>query len=363
MVLLAVNPDSQQRREAMFKNNKLRLLMTLVGFQRLGLDEDVNASWIIPSSVESSRLSEALESIKRYEAEALVLEDGRTAEDYIRRKTTARPRGDQEGASADDDNSEGDDDFQFPSGGPTTRKSDALEELKAARRRKRRDAGEDLSDTEREARRKARQEKNARMQRKVKSDLFVHGSDDEDNEERDKEFFAKEEERRRAQGRKVLEALTQDDLDGEDDVLDPDSNVDMGETNKKRRSTGRAAITQKQKRRKTVRGSLDENGIIPSPASDSSSPQTHLTEEEQDEPSDTPLSSPHPHLVSNSGVSQRRSASPFDPLVGEAKSRVRGSHKPTNNPSSEDDGDGDDQPMAIRKPRMRAGFVIDSDSE
>lgn len=353
----------------MFKNNKLRLLMTLVWFQRLGLDDDMDVSWIIPSSVTSTQLSEALESIKRYEATPPVFEGGQTAEDFIRRKPTARPR-----VAHDDDDSdegaasEGDGDFQFPAGGPTIRKSDALEELTASRRRKRKD-GEALTDAEREARRKARQENNAKMQRKIKSALYVHDSDDEDNEERDRDFFAREEERRRNQGQRLLEALSNDPTLDEMDPEPSNSHVRKGQGKKKRGSKAQAVPATKQKRRKTSHSTSDEiDEDMPDPASDVSSPETPLSGDEENEPSDTPISSPHQHQSSGGVSSQRRSISPLPIGELEEDPQIRRflANKASNARQEMDgDGDGDDQPVAlpIRRARTRGGFVIDSDSE
>lgn len=36
-------PDTSERRTAMFKDNKLRLLITLAGFERLGLEDELGA--------------------------------------------------------------------------------------------------------------------------------------------------------------------------------------------------------------------------------------------------------------------------------------------------------------------------------
>ena len=61
-----VKPDNDERRIAMFKDNKLRLLMTLVGFERLGLDDEPDATWIVPSTLASIALQETHALIEKH---------------------------------------------------------------------------------------------------------------------------------------------------------------------------------------------------------------------------------------------------------------------------------------------------------
>jgi hypothetical protein len=51
----------------MFKDNKLRLLMTLVGFSRLGEHHDPDATWVVPSSLTSTQLQESIDLIRKFE--------------------------------------------------------------------------------------------------------------------------------------------------------------------------------------------------------------------------------------------------------------------------------------------------------
>lgn len=345
----------------MFKNNKLRLLMSLVGCQRTGADDDVDAAWRIPSSITANELQQDIESIRKYQVNSPLLEDGQTADDFIQRKSSAQSRRiTREGITDGNETSEGEEDFDFPAGGPTIRRSSALEELKNKRRRKRKEVDEALSDTEREVIRDARREANAKKQKKIKSDLLVHDSDDEDNEERDREFFAKEEERRNIQQKKVMELLGQgESRDTEMTLDDSDGDLDMrriGE--KKRTSVGRADMIRKRQKR-SFETSREEDSILSSTADDLSSDNL-LSEEE--ELTDTPISSPRLHPTKIVGSKEGASASSLGIPVRTITSGDLVGHSGSIDRADGDDG-GDDEPVALRKRRTRGGFVIESDSE
>ena len=223
---IILNPGTPERASAMFKDAKLRLLLTLAGFERLGIDDEPGATWILASELTARDLHETHDCIDRHRRDPIMQygedEDRVNAEDLLRRKPSARPQ-----KAEYDDDSEGDgigpigeeEDFLFPAGGPVdakTRKKDALAELKKKRRKRRRMPASDddeeerqiegLDDATRERRRKARLEADLEKRRKIKSTEFV-GDSDEDDSDADREFFRKEEERRRGQAGKVLEAL------------------------------------------------------------------------------------------------------------------------------------------------------------
>ncbi|MCJ1428586.1 Topoisomerase 1-associated factor 1 [Sticta canariensis] len=215
---IIVSPDNEERRIAMFKDNKLRLLMTLAGFERLGIDDEPSTTWLIPSALSARDLSETQEIIERHRNNPTMEygdEDPKTAEEMLRRAPTVRKR-----AEYDDDDSEDggilsndEEDFLFRAGGPTetNKKSAALARLKKKRRNRRTvasgdDVG-DISDDTREAKRKARLEADQEKKRKMKSKLLVRDSDDESDEDLDREFFAREEAIRRGQAERVREAL------------------------------------------------------------------------------------------------------------------------------------------------------------
>ena len=155
----------------MFKDNKLRLLMTLVGFIRLGATDDPDASWIIPSSLTSAELLEAISLIRKFEFDPPIYEDGKAPEDLVRSKATAARRSARR-AEFDDDSDSIDGDSEEDRGeyaldDPTTRKPDS--ERKRLKRRRRARTPVELNDEERNAKAEARRRKEIEKQAKTKS--------------------------------------------------------------------------------------------------------------------------------------------------------------------------------------------------
>lgn len=329
----------------MYKDNKLRLLMTLVGFQILGLDDDPEASWIIPSFISASELTESIDLIRKFEFDPPIYENGKTAEDFLRSKAAARRRR----ASFDDDSegeggSRSEEDFEFPAGGPTTRKSDALEELKnRRRRRRRRSRTQELDDEEKDRRAEARRKADLEKRRKIKSDMFVHDSDDETDDERDKAFFAKEEEIREAAGRSILKALTE--------------GISSEKGSKKRKSMMRERKKSRKRRKESgLESEADDSGedddavSISSKASSARVGDMLELDSDVDEATDTPFSSQqHGNHTSDRDapveISKPASAAKEDAIMLDEEN---------------------EDAAPVRRPiarNMRAGFVIDSDSE
>ena len=284
-----VKPDNDEQRIAMFKDNKLRLLMTLVGFERLGADDEPDATWIVPSTVTAQQLQDAHDLVDKHRNDPIVQygDDGSIpAEEMLRRKSATKTR-----RAEFDDDSEGDGIFSgdeeelfFPAGGPTSRKSEALAELKKKRRNRRvEDSGEDggLDSETIAARREARLVADLEKRRKIKSREFVTGSDDEDDEERDLEFFAQEEQRRKGQSEKVLKAL-----------LAANAEQETGTKSKKRKKMHAESAKNKRARHSESKAQSEDDNM--QAVEDSSSPQRSLELDSSDnDASDTPLSSPH----------------------------------------------------------------------
>ena len=212
------------------------MLLRVLNFERISADDDTDATWIIPSSSypTSSRLEEALQHLTRHETTPIELPDGKSAEDFLhvkRKAATSRARR-AEFDDEDDDatsaiNTENEDDEPlFPAGGPTARPSDPSDEdlNKQHRRRRRLAKSGEIDDADAEAARAqrahARQRAEASKRHKIKSDLFVHESDEEDDAERDDAFFALEESRRRGFGRQVDAVLGKRGSPVEDDDAD-----------------------------------------------------------------------------------------------------------------------------------------------
>jgi len=348
---------------AMFKNGHLRLLMTLVGFQRIGADDEPNSPWMVPSGLSADQLKQSLDLIKQNEFSPPVFDDGKEAEDLIRRKsagTAAKRR------TAFDDESDhaidSEEEFLFPAGGPTTmKKSAALEALKKTRRRRRKSgSGEEedgLTEEQRKIRADARRARELEKLRKIKSDLYIHDSDEEIDEERDRAFFEREE--------KLRQRTALQHLHGVEKLKDDSA-----------------------PKQKAVNGAVKRSAREMSSDSDSDIDDTRRTlhrssstarddEGSGNEATDTPLSS-SPHIrssqtkrlrISSKRVSSR-SESPGN--TDDDASSVTGGDKPmrdappaVNDLDREDDDEDNDVPVVRTAARRRitSGFIIDSSDE
>ncbi|KAK0754757.1 timeless protein-domain-containing protein [Schizothecium vesticola] len=200
--------DTDTRRTAMFKNPYLRLLMALVGMERLTptLDETPDAAWILPGTLTADDLQSSLDLISKAEFSPPVFDNGEAAADQLRRKSAAAPRkrvayDDDDDLLLDDDNDE--EAALFPAGGPTARRptGDDAPRPKKRQRRRRVAASGDESEADGPAdellaeKARLRREKELEKARKIKSEMYVRASDDETDEERDREFFAREKQR------------------------------------------------------------------------------------------------------------------------------------------------------------------------
>lgn len=356
----------------MFKDNKLRLLMSLVGFERIGIDDEPDSTWTIPSAVASRDLQETLGILERHRDNPIMEygdEEPLTAEEMLRRKPIITPRADYDDDSEDDSIvMNGEEDFLFPAGGPTDRKSDALEELKKNRRKRKRlnpDEPIEIDEETRRARRNARDEATLDKMRKIKSELYVHDSDDEEDEERDLEFFAREEQRRKGQSLKVLQALRTGDVSG---VAE-----DHGTPDKRKKRKTHSSEILKQKQNKLTQ-QVSEDGDSASNDSDNdeemhitsgtSSPNQKAFETSEDEASETPLSSQPTHSSQelkrqeypDEVVSQTQPSSPSRVLVRDKVNALQLD-------VSEEDED-DDAPVVHRPGRrVRVGLLADSDED
>ena len=91
-----------------------------------------------------------------------------------------------------------------------------MAELKKRRRKRRVQSGDEqggLDDETLELRRNAREIADLEKRRKIKSTEFVHDSDEEDDEERDRAFFVREDQLRKGLSTKVVEAMKAARLD------------------------------------------------------------------------------------------------------------------------------------------------------
>lgn len=346
----------------MFKNARLRLLMTLAGFERLGIDDEPDATWIIPSALTARQLHETHDVIQKH-GENPVLEYGDDdpirAEDMLRRKPMEKARR----AAYDDDESgdggipDNDDDLFFPGGGPTNTgprtAAAALEQLKKKRRIRRRksidsddedDGMRGLDDETRERRRMAREAADLEKRRKIKSEEFVFSSDED--EEADREFFAREETRRHGHAKKVMEVLREGMV---------------GQTGKRKSDRGgeEAGEGRRKKQRVSEDESEDEADVLM--AEGSSSPRIHELEDESEmEDEETPLSSPPMRDVFNGDALKEL---PINVRKPEGSTAATKALQPASTDTDEEDED--DAPIMVqpRRRNNRATLLFESESE
>ncbi|KAL4877290.1 timeless protein-domain-containing protein [Aspergillus karnatakaensis] len=355
--IIAVKSHDESLKKAMLLNAKLRLLMTLIQFERLGQENVEGSSWIIPSNLNSTELRESKATIDK----ALVIGniDERDPDGLLRRKYGNEPRRATEQTTLDvkfGSDSEGEDTVPdgplFP---PNPRsKSNVLDELKKKRKKK----GEKypVDEGTLEERRLARLENTRSRLAKIKSDLYVHASDEESDDEADEEFFRLEEERRKEQSERIKKAL----LTGRTEEL-------LGTTKKKRgkRSSDAAAEEeqevsgkrQRQSRQATTNlddgdvlmgntGTLSRASSVASSANDETGVEKDSTEDEL-------------YFDDDLAFNRDREKDNQPNLHSES----RDAPSPQQSKAADED-DEEDVPVAVpSRRRMRAGFVVDSDSE
>lgn len=338
----------------MYRNRKLRLLMSLVGLERLGTEDILGTSWIVPSSLSASELQDVQKILEQGIENPVTEIEGLDPRKQLRRKKNA-DRQETHQTSFDRVNgvdfgsdSEGED--QVPDGplfppNPRSR-SNALQELKNKRRKRRQhsDGQEPVDDAVLEERRRKREEAARARAAKIKSDLYIHASDEETDEERDREFFAREEALRKAQWNEIRAALVSKALAEEE--------AEKAERNKS---------DQRHRREDYSSGEDDDSDSYPHKRQ-----RFGVADVDSDSEDDDLII----NGVGRNGRSSRPSASVSqDTSVDDddgAFAWIASDESEKNTDgvqsNSEQPDTGSDNEEAPRR-RMRAGFVIDSDSE
>ncbi|KAH8683154.1 timeless protein-domain-containing protein [Tricladium varicosporioides] len=354
---IPIKTDDPKRKFAIFKNGQLRLLMTLVGFQYIGVDDDPDGLWVVPSSLSANQLRESLELIKKFEFSPPTFDDGQEAGDFIKRvsaSTTVRKRAtfDDEDNSIDEDEEE----FLFPAGGPTAMKpSEALKELKKKRGRRRREGSADGGIDEETLKKRAEERRKRELEknRKIKSDLFVHSSDDEPDEEKDKAFFAAEAARAKARAELMKEFLIAPKPDAVKKLF---SNTVEDDSDEDALPIARSKKTKKSKKRPSSAVSNDsDDDLLPGVQSSSTA-----RDDSEQEATDTPMSSPH---TRPSKPKKRKVVSDKEASDEEALSAHTSGPK-SSAMALDDDEDEEEAPVSRpARQRVRAGFIVDSSDE
>ncbi|KAK5064476.1 hypothetical protein LTR84_000309 [Exophiala bonariae] len=358
---ITVWPTSDDIRTAMFKNARLKLLMTLVGFELLGEEDALGAPWIIPGSLSSESLTIFKSVIEQYEQTSWQSDvPDEDPEDLLRR---SRNKAKNQNGDADEDeepqhagfldDSEGEEEFMFPDNPRKKRMKNVLDELKAQRRKRKRgndNEGEEV-DEEAAARRRAAREAALRdRRRKIKSEAYIRDSDDESDEERDRLFFEKEDQLRQKQEDYIQKQIT---LGGNKPTKDTDK------SKKKRKS---APATQPT-------GFDDEDDDL-------------LMRGFDDPPNDTASSQPRPISTSDEESEEEDESTPMSSQISATGKKVQsidGVLRPVSqgrslpaaslmdllddsDPEDENDAGKDITPVA-RWRQMRAGFIVDSSDD
>jgi replication fork protection complex subunit Tof1/Swi1 len=343
----------------MAKNARLRLLMTLFGFEQLGFEDAIDTTWVVPSALTSGKLGETLSIVEKFEQAPWVSEDPNDSpEDLLRRvRHTAKDEDENVRRDAFIDDSEGDDsleEFMFPDNVRSkSSATNALEQLKEARRkRKNKPEREPLDEDVAEARRKARQAAALERRRKIKSELYIHDSDEDMDEEESRAFFAREEENRKRQAERVRRAMM---------LGISDSEV----KSKKRKSTNGSDAPEKRRKQDDTDNDDDElfsDDDVDSVEGDSVSSPQHVIDTSDEAMEDTPLSSQshqaddHPASLKEKALKELRQP----PAETKPASKVN----PGSAKEDEDEDEDDEAPVASnRRARYRAGFIVDSDDE
>ncbi|KAJ5731089.1 uncharacterized protein N7483_005597 [Penicillium malachiteum] len=354
--MIYVNAQDEFCQNAMFANAKLRLLMGLVGFERLGVEDVPGASWVITPTLKASDLRETISNLNHTLVNPIPEGSDEDPRTLLRRKDigSGRNSGVHEALDVNfGSESEGEetvpDGIMFPLN-PRS-KSSALDELKKKRKKKTRATSEGerepLDDEILEAHRQARLANALARQQKIKSELFIHPSDEESDEEADREFFRLEEERRKAQAENIKTAM----LTGI--VAKSTAKGKKKASVRKRKSDEGISAAGKSKRRRRESGSAesdadsDSDGDVVMMDMDAASPQSQQavsTSHGAQDNEDTPLTSAEDDMD-------------FD------EDFAFGGNRQTKPSAPADDSDGEEDTPIASSRRMRGGFVIESDSE
>jgi replication fork protection complex subunit Tof1/Swi1 len=234
-----IDPGHDERKKAMFKDGHLRLLLKLVGCEPADTDETPNTKWIIPASISAEALGQNLTSLQKYANDPPVYEDGVAAADLLARKNLLPPRSRRTDAlsSSESDDDADDDELLFAPGGPTPRSASHKKDKKKGTRKRRPnvDAEDALTDLQREKREKRLAAEKLKLS-KIKSEMYVRDSDDEDDEEKDRLFFEREREIRRMGPRGIDDPAAPPMLNGKGRKVAFSDDEDMQEPKKRRRT-------------------------------------------------------------------------------------------------------------------------------
>ena len=348
---ITVHATAEDIKMAMFKNARLRLLMRLVGFEMLGDEDVLGASWIVPSKVSPAQLIEHKSIIEQFERTPWQGdEENEEAEDMIRRLRNKNKKSidDDEEAPRDGfiDDSEGEEEFMFPDNPRERRTKNTLSEIHKKRKRKRAedDKGEDKVDEEASARRRAKRvAAELERRRKIKSEAYIRDSDEESDEETDRLFFENEEKTRQRFSAQVRQKLGQQ----AGQVLTPAAPG-------KAKKPVTQVISEEESDDDLLMADVDEQ----QDDTTSSQPRRGSGTEVETEDGDTPISSQI--LPGDDGLEEPKQVLKE---IGQPRAAADAVKKSQAGLGLSDEDEEDVIPTASRRQRLRAGFIVDSDDD
>lgn len=327
----------------MFKDGKLRLLMTTIGLGRLERDEMSDTNWIIPSTLTSDQLQESLDLLKKYTDDPILFEDGKLSEDFIKRKQKARKTFDS------DDEEDNQEEYLFEPGGPTEMKPLEKKPKKLGKKRIRADAeGEEVSDELANEKRKKRLEREREKLLAIKSDMYVHDSDDESDPEKEMEFLSREKMQRESMLKGFAGEITSAPL------LVVSTDFEQYPITKKRKKPEKEKRAEKGKKKRKAIQESDEEELV---ADDDEVDDEAVISREA-----SPLIPNAVYLASDGDESD----GPYTiGLVRTSNEEVGSPKAPNNDVVMNDAEDEDEEEDAIPRPNRgrRGPVIIDSDSE
>ena len=298
-LISAIRAPSDEIRTAMFKNAKLKLLMKLSGFEKLGTEDKADTTWTVPSALTSTHLDELHRTIENSLTNPWTDANDRDPEDLLRRikpstttSATAHSETDSPPRNAFPSDSEGSDhlsDFMFPDNVRSRTNNQGQDAATAKKNPKKRklirhadkENDDPLADEER---RNAREQAALARRRKIKSELYIRDSDEEMDEDENRAFFAREEVNRLRQAERVrvAMALGRERGGGEEEV---------GRKKKRRR----LASDEEEEEEEGQEEDMDMMDMTMGAESDASRPKRALNNTSDDDELDiddtTPLSS------------------------------------------------------------------------
>lgn len=329
----------------MFKDGKLRLLMTTIGLERLEHDEMSDTDWIIPSTLTSDQLQESLDLLKKYTDDPISFEDGKLSEDFIKRKQKARKTFD---SNDEEDNQE---EYLFEPGGPTEMKPLENKPKKPGKKKRIRADAEDeeISDGLANEKRKKRLEREREKLLAIKSDMYVHDSDDESDPEKEMEFLSREKMQREAMSKGSTGEITSAPL------LVVSTDFEQYPITKKRKKPEKEKRAEKGKKKRKAIQESDEEELV--------------ADDDDDEDDEAVISRKASPLIPNAvylASDGDESDGPYTIGPVRVSNEEVGSSKAPNNDVVMNDAEEDDEEEdAIPRPNRgrRGPVIIDSDSE